>query len=158
LLKPIKNKMEKGDTKKNKLMTNRELQQAILENFVNLQRVLTNLTVKFDNLSDNISKLLQLFEISARSFIKKQEETGGKGDEKVMLDRLDTLLDQNKTIAKGLTLMEEKIRHRIYGDQFEQAKPKMPQNLPNQQKVFEKQSQTIGTGENMPKPRSLPRI
>jgi len=149
--------MEKRDMRKDKAMTNRELQQAILENFVNLQRVLTNLTVKFDGLSDNISKLLQLFEISAKSFIKKQEETGGRGDEKVMLDRLDTLLDQNKTIAKGLTLMEEKIRHRIYGDTIEPTMnfQKSPQNMPNQPKTIEPQQKMEG---NKPRPRPLPRI
>jgi hypothetical protein len=93
--------------------TSREIELALIENFVNLQKVLTNLTVKFDYLSDNISKLLQLFEISAKSFIKKQEEPAAT-EEKELLRKLDTLLDQNKTIAKGLTLIEDKIRHKLY--------------------------------------------
>ncbi len=146
--------MEKGEIRKSKPLTNRELQQAILENFVSLQRVLTNLTVKFDGLSDNISKLLQLFEISAKSFIKKQEDLGGS-EEKAMLNRLDTLLDQNKTIAKGLTLMEEKIRHRIYGEQGENPMPKMPQNQPNIQRTRELLPRLE---ENPSKPKPLPRI
>ena len=54
--------------------------------------------------------MLQLFEISAKSFVKKQEEGGH--EDKDLLHKLDTLLDQNKTIASGLTLMEEKIKHR----------------------------------------------
>jgi hypothetical protein len=149
--------MEKSDIKKKKAMTNRELQEALLENFVSLQRVLANLSVKFDGLSDNISKLLQLFEISAKSFIKKQEEIGGKGEEKVMLDRLETLLEQNKTIARGLTLMEEKVRHRLYGDNLEQMKTKFPQNLPNQQKPIQKPTQNLEV-EETPRPRPLPRI
>lgn len=99
---------------KPKALSNREIQLALIENFVNLQKVLTNLTVKFDNLSDNISKLLQLFEISAKSFIRKQEE--GNTDERDVLRKLDTLLEQNKTVAHGLTLIEEKIRHKLYGD------------------------------------------
>jgi hypothetical protein len=99
---------------KKKALTNREIQLALIENFVNLQKVLTNLTVKFDGLSDNISRLLQLFEISAKSFIRKQEES--KGDEKDFLRKLDILLEQNKTVAKGLTLIEEKLRHKVYGD------------------------------------------
>ncbi len=97
-----------------KALSNREIQLALIENFVNLQKVLTNLTVKFDNLSDNISKLLQLFEISAKSFIRKQEE--GNTEERDVLRKLDTLLEQNKTVARGLTLIEEKIRHKIYGE------------------------------------------
>ncbi|MCX6749047.1 MAG: hypothetical protein NT076_05585 [Candidatus Pacearchaeota archaeon] len=92
-----------------------KLNQALIENFVNLQKVMTNLAVKFDSLSDHISKLLNLFEISARSFAEKVPATDLEKD-KEFLDKLNTLLDQNKTIAKGLTLMEEKMRDRLYGE------------------------------------------
>ena len=150
--------MEKGEIKKSKVMTNRELQQALLENFVSLQRVLTNLSVKFDILSDNITRLLQLFEISAKSFIKKQEENGGKGEEKFMLEKLDTLLDQNKTIARGLTLMEEKVRHKMYGEHLDQMKPsvssaKGPQMSPNLNRFEQSKPE-----EEKQRPRPLPRI
>ena len=104
--------------KKQKGLNNKEIQLALIENFVNMQRVLTNLSVKFDVLSDNISKLLQLFEISARSFIRKTESGEGKTEDKDLLNKLDTLLDQNKTIAKGLTLIEEQIRHKVYGEEL----------------------------------------
>lgn len=98
-----------------KPLSNREVQLALIQNFVGLQKVLTNLTVKFDLLSDNISKLLQLFELSAKTFLRKHEE--GMGEEKDVLKKLDVMLDQNKTIAKGLTLIEEKIRHKVYGSE-----------------------------------------
>ena len=96
-------------------MSKKQIEQALIDNFIALQKVLTNLAVKFDALSDNISKLLQLFEISAKSFIEKHGEAEKKDVEKdkEFLDKLNSLLDQNKTIAKGLTLMEEKIRERI---------------------------------------------
>jgi len=97
-----------------KKLTKAELDKTLIENFVNLQKVLTNLAVKFESLSDQISKLLQLFEISAKSFTEKHAG-GDKEKDKEFLNKLDTLLDQNKTIAKGLTLMEEKLRERIYG-------------------------------------------
>lgn len=98
----------------------KEIEKMLIENFVNLQKVLTNLAVKFESLSDQISKLLQLFEISAKSFVEKQTpEIGEKEKDKEFLEKLDRLLDQNKTIAKGLTLMEEKLRERIYGSPFE---------------------------------------
>ena len=95
----------------------KNLNSILIENFVRLQKAITNLSIKFDSLSDNISKLLQLFEISARSFAEKLE-TGKSLDiekDKEFLEKLDRLLDQNKVIAKGLTLMEEKIRERVYG-------------------------------------------
>jgi hypothetical protein len=103
-----------ADPFKPKKMTNREIQLALIENFTNMQRVLTNLTIKFDNLSDNLSRLLQLFEVSAKNFMDKQ--IGTAPEDADTLRKLDVLLDQNKTIAKGLTLIEEKIKHRIYPD------------------------------------------
>ena len=97
----------------------KEIELALIENFVNMQKVLTNLTIKFDILSENITKLLQLFEISAKSFIRKLEEGPEPKEDKELLRKLDTLLDQNKTIAKGLTLIEEKIKHKVYSDETE---------------------------------------
>jgi len=97
-------------------LTTREINLALIQNFINLQKVMTNLSIKFDSLSDQMSRLLQLFEISAKTFVTKQEEVGEKKEDQELVKKLDALLDQNKTIAKGLTLVEEKIRHRIYGD------------------------------------------
>ncbi len=124
--------MEKKSEKVSKSSTSKKenIQNILIENFVNLQKVLTNLAVKFESLSDQISKLLQLFEISAKSFVEKQSpELGEKEKDKEFLEKLDKLLDQNKTIAKGLTLMEEKLRERIYGSQFniEKESPRYPQ-------------------------------
>ena len=117
-------------TLKPKKLTKAEIEKQLIDNFINLQRVLTNLSIKFDALSDNISKLLQLFEISAKSFVEKLPETekGEKVKDKEFLNKIDTLLEQNKTIAKGLTLMEEKLRQRIYsGEERESQRPRYPQ-------------------------------
>lgn len=92
---------------KEKTVDKLEFEQTLLDNFVNLQKVLTNIAVKFDGLSDQISKLLQLFEISAKSFAEKSSDSEIDGES---LDKLDTLLEQNKTIAKGIMLMEERMR------------------------------------------------
>ena len=121
----VKNIVKKTVVPKTKKLTRAEVDKQLIDNFVNLQKVLTNLSVKFDVLSDNISKLLQLFEISARSFVEKLPEmekgkTGvSKEKDKEFLNKVDTLLEQNKTIAKGLTLMEEKLRDRVYGGEKE---------------------------------------
>ncbi len=92
-----------------------DVDQALLDNFINLQRVLTNLSIKFDDLSNNISKLLQLFEISAKSFTENYPATES-GVDSAFLKKLDSLLEQNKTISKGILLMEERIRNKSVRD------------------------------------------
>jgi len=134
--KSVKAKQESLKSSKPKQPTAREVQLMLIENFVNLQKVLTNLSVKFDALSDNISKLLQLFEISAKAFLKKEEESFS--EDRDLIKKLDTLLEQNKLIAKGLTLIEERIRHKIQPEILEEIseheggeKPKIrPKPLP----------------------------
>jgi len=103
-------------------MTAREREELLIENFVGLQHAMTNLSVKFGSLSDNISKLLQVFEEAAKNFV-----SGGKSDDKDMLEKINALLDQNKTIAKGLVLMEGKLRGR--SEAYEQEMPQ-PEERP----------------------------
>lgn len=99
-----------------KSLTKAELEKALIDNFINLQKVLTNLSVKFEDLSTNMSKLLQLFEISAKSFTEKYSEKEEKPEinknDKQLLTKLDSLLNQNKTIARGILLMENRIKQR----------------------------------------------
>jgi hypothetical protein len=105
--------MEKQESKKK--VTKAEMDQALLDNFIGLQKVLTNLTLKFDGLSTNIEKLLQLFEISAKSFAENSSNINSANQkelDKDFLNKLDSLLDQNKTISKGILMMEEKVRNR----------------------------------------------
>ena len=55
--------------------------------------------------------MLELFEISAKSFA--ENGPGRQGDvDKDFLKKLDSLLDQNKTISKGIMLMEERVRNK----------------------------------------------
>ena len=111
--------VKKEITPKKKTMSQQDMNQILIDNFTNLQKVLTNLSIKFDDLSTNLSKLLQLFEISAKSFAEKYSDK--KPEEQInklqqadtaYLSKLDSLLDQNKTIAKGIMLMEQRIRGR----------------------------------------------
>ena len=83
--------------------------KLLVENFVSLQRVMTNLSVKFDNLAEQISKLLGLFEISAKALAEKEFnlEKGDKSTKKI-LEKIDNLLEQNKILARGITLIHEK--------------------------------------------------
>lgn len=94
-----------------------KLNALLVENFVGLQKAVTNMTTKFEDLSLQISKLLQLFEISARTFSDKLSTSLPEIEkDREFLDKLNKLLDQNKTIAKGLTMMEEKMREKLYGN------------------------------------------
>lgn len=91
-----------------------EIEKQLLENMIQLQKVHTNLAERFDRLSTQISSLLGLFEIAAKNFAKNQGIQLTDRD-KDFLDKVDKLLEQNKTIAKGLTLMEDRIRERMSG-------------------------------------------
>ena len=94
-----------------KTSKNANIEKVLVENFISLQKVMTNLAVKFDNLGAQISKLLELFEISAKTLAEKDIKLDkGKVERKEegkMIEKLDTLLDQNKIIARGLTLLHE---------------------------------------------------
>lgn len=97
-----------------------EINSILVENFVSLQKAMTNLAGKFESLSEQISKLLQLFELSARSFSDKLGNLADAEKDREFLDKLNKLLDQNKLIAKGITLMEEKVRERAGSQQMQQ--------------------------------------
>lgn len=86
-----------------------KLEKILVENFVSLQKVMVNLSVKFDALANQLSKLLNLFEISAKALAEKdfKRELENK-DAKEIVKKVDNLLEQNKIIARGLTLLHEK--------------------------------------------------
>lgn len=87
-----------------------EVENILIDNFVSFQKVMTNLSVKFDNLANQISKLLDLFEISAKALAEKDYEIEKSNKENAkILGKIENVLEQNKTIARGLTLMHDKI-------------------------------------------------
>ncbi len=86
-----------------------KMERVLIENFVSLQKVMTNLSIKFDNLTKQISKLLELFEISAKALVEKDFVLEKGSKDKKIIEKMDNLFEQNKVIARGLTLMHEKI-------------------------------------------------
>ena len=90
-----------------KLELKGNLEIKLIENFVSLQKVMTNLSVKFDELSNNISKLLELFELSAAALAKKDINFTKPMDEEKIMGKLNNILEQNKIIARGMALMSE---------------------------------------------------
>ncbi len=115
---------KKEVVKKKVSQDSESVEQVLIENFVSLQKVMTNLAVKFESLSTQISKLLELFEISAKSLAEKDFSIG----EKEVSQKLDNLLEQNKIIARGITLLHEM-------NQPEEQQPAQipPRNVPAQQ-------------------------
>ncbi len=112
----------------------------LTENFVKFQKLTADMTSKFDNLTHQISSLLELFEESAK---KVSEQSGDSKTTK----KLNKLLDQNKLIAKGITLIESNLRNNkesseeFLQDQIQQVPapqapqppaPQKPQNKPPQ--------------------------
>ena len=107
--KKVTKKKTSSTIKKKKTSTNKNVERILVENFVDLQRVMAKLSERFDALTLKISELLELFEDSAKILVKKEIEYGKdkKYDEEI-LDKMEKLLNQNKIIAKGLTLIHEK--------------------------------------------------
>ena len=84
-----------------------DVEKTLVNNFIALQKVMTNLALKFDDLSGQLSKLLDLFQISAKALAEKDFEILGKKEHEDILKRLDNMSEQNKVLAKGLTLLHE---------------------------------------------------
>ena len=106
----MKKAVKKKSTKSSRTK-NQSMEKILIENFVSLQKVLTNLSEKFDNLAKQSSELLKLFEDSAKTIIKRDFQPLPTKQinlsTKEMESKLDKLLEQNKIIAKGLTLIHE---------------------------------------------------
>ncbi len=88
---------------------NEHLQKKINENLVQLQKVHINLAEKFSHLSAQVEALLGLFEVAAKSFVDNPANQVAEKD-KEFLEKIENVLEQNKTLARGLTLVEEKMR------------------------------------------------
>lgn len=86
------------------------IENILIENFVSLQKVMANLSVKFDDLTNQITRLLQLFEVSAKAVAEKDfdVEKNNKDNLKI-LQKIESVLEQNRTIARGLSLMHDRI-------------------------------------------------
>ena len=109
-------------------------ERVLVENFVALQKVIAELAKNFDSLSSRITKLLDLFEISAKTLAEKDFETGRDARfEKELNQKMDTLVEHNKLFARGLSLLHE----RTSGEQIE-MEPRIQSNpVPQMQKRME---------------------
>lgn len=105
-----KKRTTKRKSSSSKSAADKKIYDALVENFISLQKVMVNLSVKFDGLNTQISKLLELFEISAKALAEKDFSTGeDKRENHEVVDKMNEILEQNKVIARGLTLMHDRI-------------------------------------------------
>lgn len=101
-------KRTKTTTSSSKKSKEIKIDKALTDNFIALQKIMVNLSIKFDNLSNQISKLLELFEISAKSLARKDFEGDKENkDIKTVLGKLDNISQQAGLIGKGLALIHE---------------------------------------------------
>ncbi len=91
-----------------KKMTKAQKDDLLIENFVGLQKAMTHLSMKFENLSDNLSKLLGVLELSAKNYLTKEAPKDSSSSE--LIKQVNYLIDQNKAIAEGLLLIDDTIR------------------------------------------------
>jgi len=112
----------------------------LAENFVGLQHAMTNLSIKFGEMSQNITKLLSVFEEAAKDLANTEKQVDSAFERK-----LDALIDQNKTIAKGLVLMDGKLKGQMSrgpsSESGQASKPQSMSNVPSSQPMSMPQSQ-----------------
>ncbi len=87
------------------------LEEKMIENMNSLQKVQVQIAEKFDKLTNQLSDLLSLFESAAQTFAQDPLHQITDKDRE-FLEKVNQLIEQNKTIAKALTLMEEKLREK----------------------------------------------
>lgn len=150
-----KRKSTQRQNRVNKTINDLRVEKVLVENFIALQQVMTTLSVKFDNLSNQISKLLELFEISAKALAEKDfnTERGSANTEKIS-KQMDSLLEQNKIIARGMTLINDRILEKTPGE----MSPAMGlrQINPNQQNTeMQGYQKSISSNQNNLPPRPI---
>ena len=126
--------MKKKVTKKKAPVKEISPEKALVHNSIALQKVVVDIGRKFDKLSGEIEKLLQLFELSAKTLAEKEVDlTTKKKQYKEIIDKIDNLFEQNKVLARGVTLEQ--------GKRLPELKiPKLPPR-PNMQQQVPQQAQ-----------------
>lgn len=106
-------KRGKKTTKKSSSTTRDKALQLLIENNVALQKVLTTVSTDMRDLTKEMGNLLSIFKEAGKTFgEEKAVEDIRKDEEKALIPKLDELIDQNKTIAKGLILLESALKER----------------------------------------------
>lgn len=86
----------------------KELMERLIENSLLLQKKDAELLNSVNELVKKIDKMLNVFDEASKHVMEVGE------DRKIMelTEKLESLLEQNKTIAKGLLMLEQYVRNR----------------------------------------------
>lgn len=119
--------MPKRSVEDKKDSQHHSINESIAQNLIELQKVHLNLLEKIDKMNSHLTQLITIFETAAKNFGENPINQNSEKD-KEFLNKIDALLEQNKTIAKGLTLMEEHVRERVTPEPREQEQERIPIN------------------------------
>lgn len=90
--------------------SDKKVLDMLLENSIALQKTLADLAADLKTLNQKVGSLLNLFEITSKTI--KERPVAKVPATKELIDKIDALAKQNKTIAKGLLLLERAIREK----------------------------------------------
>ena len=97
--------------KKTKSVHSDNTLKLVIENSIALQKVVANLAEKLGETSRNLSELLELFKEASKTMAEeKAEENVKKEDIEILKTKINELAEQNRTIAKGILLIESSLK------------------------------------------------
>ncbi len=117
---------KKKSVKKTKGLTKAEKDDLLIENFVSLQKAMTHLSLKFETLSDNLSRFLEVLEKSAKGYLSKASSKDELSPE--ISKQVEYLIDQNKALAEGLLLIDDTLRKKDSKGEVEGSTKRTPSN------------------------------
>ena len=119
-------------TKRGKGKSTQKTIDLLLENNVMLQKAMTNLATNLDNLTKRLDKFISLVEKASDEIATgEKSKFDSKLDMKLddnLSSKLDSLMQQNRTIAKGLLLLDRYVKEKN-GEEEERVKPLPEFNL-----------------------------
>ncbi len=83
----------------------KDIINILLKQNIELSNKAADLVLSVKDLTDRMSKLIEIFEGAAKSI--KEEEV-----KEPLVDKITTLIEQNKQIAKGLIILERFIQEK----------------------------------------------
>lgn len=85
----------------------------LIENSVALQHVLTDVASSLNQLTKEMRQLVDLFKEAGKTIgEEKASHAINNEDKRAVVEKLDTLMDQNRTIARGLVLLESSMKEK----------------------------------------------
>jgi Ser-tRNA(Ala) deacylase AlaX len=90
---------------------NGSINEILIENFTELQKAITNLSLNFNELSKEMSTLLGVFELAAKTEIEQKQSPEQNIE---IIEKLNYLIGQNKSLAQAVLILEERTRKPTY--------------------------------------------